>query len=780
MYCTSCGADNPEGSVFCSVCGARMQSEAQTSQQQYGQPPYGLSPYGQPYGQQPYGQPPKKAKSKAVWFIAGGAVLLVAIALVLIFVVFPGGPKTADGSRDGVLAGSTLQAEFFNDGAEVFSNAFSGMGGVDTKRLMGEPFDIDMKLRAEVSGFPVEIKASATYDEEKLGMLAETMGQEIVLLLDDDTFYVSGAGEVSGYRFDTDEDMSEPMPLKKRATALVKGLTGDADKYTLVIEAMVDNIGKDCFKKGKDKTTLTLTPDDMTDMLKALDERAKKDDDLSDAMKDLDLDIEDAIENMKEEDFDLAVTVGYEGEMPVSLEVDFDDKTEYGAFNLQFGYEDTGDGREISFNITTAGQEIKGTIDTVKDGDEVEYEGELSSSYGGASAGAYSFKGLEEWDGDEVKGSVTVTDNNGSSYMIEYEGTVTFGMPEDKVEDDKRFDVDTKGANVQDMSDLINPSGLGGYDAPEVSVTEAAPAVTEEAAYSERIRVGFAQVGHESDWRAAQTRSIEAAFSGSGYELEIADADNDSAAQMTAVSTFIAEGVDYILLNPISSTGWDTVLTEAKEAGIPVILIDHMIDTWDDSLYITTVGNNYYQQGCTCADALEQCLKNHGYSATDKVNIVTIQGWIGSDVQAGRTNGFTEKAGVHSNWVILDSQPGDFTTDGGKMVMEDFLNVYSDIDVVIAESDNMAFGAIDAIEAKNKTCGPYGDIILISYDAGAAAFEEMIAGKIDADIECSPLCGPCVAQVIQTIEAGGAVEKYCYVKDEIIWAADAATLQPSY
>lgn len=622
MYCTSCGADNPNGSVFCSVCGARMGSEAQTSQQPYGQPPYGQPPYDQPYGQQPYGQPPKKAKSKAVWFIAGGAVLLIAIALVLIFVVFPGGTKTTGGDADGLLSGSTMQAEFFNDGAEVFSNALSGMGGIDAKRLTGEPFDIDMKLRAEVSGFPVEIKASAAYDEEKLGMLAEAAGQEMVLLLDDDMLYVSSAGSVSGYRFDTSEDMSEPMPLKKRVTALVKGLIGDADKYTLLIEAMIDNISEDCFKKGKDKTTLTLASDDMIDMLEALDEKAKKDDDLSDAMDDLNWDIDDAINNMKEEDFDLAVTVGYDGKTPVSLEVDYDDGTEYGAFNLQFGYEDTEDGREISLNATTAAQEIKGTIDTVKNGDKVEYEGSLSASYGGTPAGAYSIDGSEEWDGDEVKGSMTITDNNGVSYAIEYEGTVAFGMPEDKVEDDKRFDADTKGANVQDISDLINPSGLGGYDVPEVSVTEAAPAET-QAAYGYGKLVGISLPTKSLERWNKDGENVTTALEALGYQVDLQYADYDVFAQCTQIENQITMGCDVLVIAAVDGGAMSGLLAEVKEAGIPVIAWDRLLMNTDKCDYY--VSFSAYDVGRIQAEYIVDSLRIN----TTAVDIFTLECFAG-------------------------------------------------------------------------------------------------------------------------------------------------------
>ncbi len=778
MYCSSCGANNPDDSLFCAVCGARMDVPSQIPQPSYGQSSYNQPPYGQPpYGQPPQGQQPKKGKSKAVWFVIGGAALLLAIALVLIFVVFPGGAKPAGSDEDDLLDEDTMQAEFVNDCGKVFTNALSGLGGVDYARFKEEPFNVDMEYSVEVSGFPMKIEMSAVYDEVKLGMLAEVMGQGAVLLLDDDTLYVSSAEEVMGYRFDTDEDMSDSMTLEKRVGALIKNMSGESGDYMLIIEAMIDSIDEGCFDKSGSETTLKLTSDDMIDMLKTLEEKAEDDEELSDAMKETELKIDDAIDNMEEQDFDLIVTVGYDDDTPVSFEIDFDDGTEYGAFNLQFGAEDTKDGKDIRFKADAAGTNVDGGISVTKDGNDVSYDGELSVTTSGTTE-TYTLEGTESWDGDEVEGSITVADSYGNAYTIEYSGSVVFGMPEEKVEDDSRFDVDTSDADIQDISDLMSSSGLGDYDVPEVSVTEAAPA-TAEVRPEGPIYIGFVQTGQESDWRNAQTESILETFKEAGYECEMVEAQNDSAVQIEAVRAFIAKGVDYIVLNPVSSTGWESVLTEAKEAGIPVILVDRMIDTSDDSLYLAWVGTNFYQEGYDGTVALEQCLEDHGYSNTATVNIVTIQGMPGSDAQAGRTNGFAEKMGEHTNWVMLDSQSGEWSLDGGRQVMESFLNGYSDIDVVIAESDIMGFGAIEAIEAEGLTCGPEGDIILISFNGGRDAFEQMIEGKIDAVVECSPLYGPYVRSIIDAREYGGAFGMYVYVKDETFYAADAAEILPA-
>lgn len=145
--------------------------------------------------------------------------------------------------------------------------------------------------------------------------------------------------------------------------------------------------------------------------------------------------------------------------------------------------------------------------------------------------------------------------------------------------------------------------------------------------------------------------------------------------------------------------------------------------------------------------------------------MVTIQGTIGASAQIGRTEGVANKMAEHPNWKMLDMQSGEFTQAKGQEVMESFLKSYDDIDVVICENDNEAFGAIDAIKAAGKTCGPDGDIIVVSFDSVKAAFDSMIAGDLNATFECNPLHGPRVAEIIQKLEAGEEVEKVQYVDE---------------
>ena len=279
------------------------------------------------------------------------------------------------------------------------------------------------------------------------------------------------------------------------------------------------------------------------------------------------------------------------------------------------------------------------------------------------------------------------------------------------------------------------------------------------------IVVGVSQVGSESVWRTANTASIQKVFTKeNGYFLIFKNARQKQENQIKAIRSFIQQDVDYIVVAPVVETGWETVLEEAKEAGIPVILSDRMMQVSDDSLFEAWVGGNFVKEGETCGNWLADYLEAQG-RGDEEINIVTIQGTIGASAQVGRTEGFANVLAEHSNWKMLDMQTGEFTQAKGQEVMESFLKSYDDIDVVICENDNEAFGAIDAIKAAGKTCGPDGDIIVVGFDSVKAAFESMIAGDLNATFECNPLHGPRVAEIIQKLEKGETVEKIQYVDE---------------
>ena len=293
------------------------------------------------------------------------------------------------------------------------------------------------------------------------------------------------------------------------------------------------------------------------------------------------------------------------------------------------------------------------------------------------------------------------------------------------------------------------------------------------AAADDTITVGFSQVGAESDWRTANTESMKSTFSEeNGYNLIFDDAQQKQENQLTAIRNFIQQEVDYILLAPVTETGWDTVLQEAKDADIPVIIVDRMVDVSDDSLYTTWIGTDSLLEGRKAAEWLNAYTTAKGIDAKD-INIVDIQGTIGSTAQIGRSKGLEE--GVDNyGWNLLAQQSGEFTQAKGQEVMESMLKQYDNINVVYCENDNEAFGAIDAIEAAGKTVGSdiaNGEIMVISFDTTNAGLTDTLAGKITCDVECNPLHGPRAEELIKALEAGEEVQKLNYV-DEEIFAAD--------
>lgn len=301
-----------------------------------------------------------------------------------------------------------------------------------------------------------------------------------------------------------------------------------------------------------------------------------------------------------------------------------------------------------------------------------------------------------------------------------------------------------------------------------VACSAPAPATSNAAPAGNLIRVGFAQVGHESDWRMASTGSVQAAFSKEkGFDLSFVDCDNDSAKQIEAVRQFIQDDVDYIVIDPIVSTGWDTVLTEAQSAKIPVIVIDRTIE--DSDKYVTWVGSEFMNEGLAAGAWLKDYAALKGITA---LNILVIEGTTGSSAQIGRTDGFKKYADANG-WNIIDSQTGNFTQDGGQQVMESYCKSYAgQFNVVVCQNDNEAFGAMDAMDAAGVTYGVGKDVILISWDACKAALAMVKDGKINADFMCFPLQGPSCAQIIADLAAGKEVPKKTFMTEPWYVAED--------
>lgn len=282
-----------------------------------------------------------------------------------------------------------------------------------------------------------------------------------------------------------------------------------------------------------------------------------------------------------------------------------------------------------------------------------------------------------------------------------------------------------------------------------------------------RIVVGVSQLGSESGWRTANTESLQNVFTqANGYFLIFNNARQKQENQIKAIRSFISQRVDYIVFSPVVETGWDTVLQEAKEAGIPVILMDRNVDVEDESLYITCVGSDFAKEGERAGRWLERDLAGRGMSE-EIVNIVILRGTQGSTAQIGRTAGFAKVAAHHANWRILDQEYAEFTSTKGKEVMEKFLKKHQDIDVVISQNDDMTFGAIEAIRESGRTVGVDGDITIVSFDAVHDALDRVAEGTINVDIECNPNQGEYLSQVIGMLEAGEPVEKTYYVEEDV-------------
>jgi len=266
-----------------------------------------------------------------------------------------------------------------------------------------------------------------------------------------------------------------------------------------------------------------------------------------------------------------------------------------------------------------------------------------------------------------------------------------------------------------------------------------------------KIKLGFSQVGAESGWRTANTESIKSAATAAGIDLQFSDAQQKQENQIKAIRSFIQQGVDVIAFSPVVESGWDTVLKEAKDAKIPVILTDRAVDSKDTSLYKTFIGSDFIKEGKEAGDWL---VKEYA-GKTDPVNIVELQGTTGSAPANDRKKGFGDAIAGSPNLKIIASQTGDFTRAGGKTVMEAFLKANPKIDVLFAHNDDMGLGALEAITAAGKVPGK--DIKIITIDAVKDGMTALSDGKFNFIAECSPLLGPQLMDLVKKVKAGETI-----------------------
>ncbi|SIN41397.1 ABC transporter substrate-binding protein [Micromonospora cremea] len=271
------------------------------------------------------------------------------------------------------------------------------------------------------------------------------------------------------------------------------------------------------------------------------------------------------------------------------------------------------------------------------------------------------------------------------------------------------------------------------------------------AADDGKITLGFSQVGAESGWRTANTTSIKEAAAAAGVELKFDDAQQKQENQIKAIRNYIQQKVDVIAFSPVVESGWDTVLKEAKDAGIPVILTDRSVDSADKSLYKTFLGSDFIKEGRLAGEWLVEQKK----TASGPVNIVELQGSAGAAPANDRKKGFAEAIAANPNLKIIASQTGDFTRAGGKAVMEQFLKANPKIDVLFAHNDDMGLGALEAITAAGKVPGK--DITIITVDAVKDGMQALADGKFNFIAECSPLLGPQLMDLAKKVHAGEEV-----------------------
>jgi ABC-type sugar transport system substrate-binding protein len=288
------------------------------------------------------------------------------------------------------------------------------------------------------------------------------------------------------------------------------------------------------------------------------------------------------------------------------------------------------------------------------------------------------------------------------------------------------------------------------------------------------IVLGFSQIGAESEWRTANTASIQSAAPEAGITLRFSDAQQKQENQIKALRSFIAQRVDVIAFSPVVETGWETVLREAKAAKIPVILTDRAVQVSDDSLYLSLIGSDFVEEGRKAGRWLLENTKD----VQGDINIVELQGTVGSAPANDRKKGFAEIIAADPRYKIIRSQTGDFTRAKGKEVMEAFLKAEGKkINVLFAHNDDMAIGAIQAIEEAGMK--PGSDITIISIDGVKGAFEAMIAGKLNVTVECSPLLGPQLMAAVKDVVAGKPIPKRIVTEESVFPKETAAQVLPT-
>jgi simple sugar transport system substrate-binding protein len=301
---------------------------------------------------------------------------------------------------------------------------------------------------------------------------------------------------------------------------------------------------------------------------------------------------------------------------------------------------------------------------------------------------------------------------------------------------------------------------------PAAPAAEEAPAAAAAKTYAD-MTLCYPQLGAESDWRTANSASFKQTAEELGVKLIFSDAQQKQENQISAVRSCIQQGVDVIALPPVIETGWDAVLQEAKDAGIPVIIVDRSVSA-DPSMYASHIGSDMVVEGERAAVEMNKLLPDGG-------KVLELSGTTGSGAAVGRAEGF--RKALNANIEIIDSQTGNFTRAEGKPVMEAFLKKYAgQVDGVFIHNDDMAIGAVEAIKAAGLKPG---DLKIVSVDGTRGGFQLMIDGWVQADVECNPLLGPQVMEMALRLMNGETIEREVLTNETVYYPDNAEELLPS-
>ena len=306
---------------------------------------------------------------------------------------------------------------------------------------------------------------------------------------------------------------------------------------------------------------------------------------------------------------------------------------------------------------------------------------------------------------------------------------------------------------------LAGCGGGGGGDDETTGAGSTGGATNGGGGGDELVRVGFSQLGAESGWRTANTGSIQESLTpDNGIDMTFVDAQQRQENQIRALRDFISQDMDVIAFSPVIETGWDQVLQEIKDAGIPVVLVDRTVDTTVEDPFVTWIGSDFRAEGVTAG---EWVAENH-----PDANVFELQGTLGSGAQVDRQEGFREVVGDQ----VIGQASGNFTRAEGRTAMEAALQAYPDLDLVFSHNDDMGLGAIEAIEAAGLVPGE--DIHIVAVDAVKDGMQALLDGKFSYLVECNPVFGDQLAELIKQVHAGEDVPETTYVEETAFEQAD--------